>query len=60
MKDNVYSIYMHINKINNKSYIGLTSAQPPSLRWGGGSHYKTQYFYRAINKYGWNNFEHII
>lgn len=60
MKDNIYSVYIHINKINNKSYIGLTSCQPPSLRWGGGSHYKNQYFYHAINKYGWDNFEHII
>ena len=61
MKDNIYTVYIHYNKINNKSYIGLTSAQPPSKRWGsGGSHYSGQFFYRAINKYGWDNFEHII
>lgn len=50
-----------MNKINNKSYIGMTGQNPPSLRWARGSHYKySQHFYHAIQKYGWDNFEHII
>lgn len=59
---NNYVIYMHKNKINNKVYIGQTNKAKASYRWGiNGSGYKTQpKFYRAIKKYGWNNFEHII
>lgn len=55
-------IYGHRNKSNNKWYIGQTR-QKPEHRWGYGKGYNTRRaskFYRAIQKYGWNNFEHII
>lgn len=55
-----YTVYAHINKVNNKIYIGITSKKPKK-RWGyNGINYKCQIFYRAIQKYGWDNFEHII
>lgn len=55
-----YTIYMHRNKINGKIYIGQTK-QKLNARWRDGEGYKTQpYFYKAIQKYGWDNFEHII
>ena len=56
-----YTIYMHKNKINNKIYVGQT-CQTLQERWGSkGSGYKTcTKFKNAINKYGWDNFEHII
>ncbi len=57
---NNYTVYMHINKINGKRYIGQT-CQIPEKRWDNGRGYETSTrFFNAILKYGWNNFEHII
>ena len=57
---NNYTIYMHKNKINGKVYIGQT-CQKPERRWDNGKRYThCSAFYRAIQKYGWENFEHII
>lgn len=55
---NNYTVYMHITP-NKKYYIGLTQ-QDAERRWQNGIGYKTQYFYRAIAKYGWDNIQHII
>ena len=55
-----WAVYAHKNKINKKIYIGITG-QKPERRWRNGQGHKTStYFYNAIQKYGWNNFEHII
>lgn len=55
-----YKIYVHINKINGKMYIGQTR-QKAELRWRKGLGYQdSPYFWRAIQKYGWDNFDHII
>lgn len=58
---NTFIIYMHKNKINGKIYIGQT-CKSPEERWGtNGAKYKCQpKFYIDIEKYGWDNFEHII
>lgn len=56
-----YSVYLHINKENGKMYIGIT-CKNPKQRWGHNvSGYKTQpYFWKAIQKYGFNGFDHVI
>ena len=56
---NDYIVYAHINKTNNKTYIGIT-CQEPEKRWKYGKGYDNQHFCRAIKKYGWKNFEHVI
>lgn len=60
MKNNNYNVYIHLNKNNNKIYVGITK-QVPKKRWRNGNGYKNNIlFYRAIQKYGWDNFEHKI
>ena len=61
MTDKKYTVYMHTNKINNKSYVGITS-KPVEQRWrNNGYGYKcNQHFWNAICKYGWDNFDHDI
>ena len=56
----MYCIYLHQNQINGKCYVGQTK-QELRKRWQNGLGYKDcQYFARAIMKYGWSNFNHII
>lgn len=51
---------MHINKVNGKIYIGITS-QTPNRRWGyNGNRYKNSALKNAIKKYGWDNFLHEV
>ena len=56
-----WCVYMHTNKINNKVYVGITN-QKPEVRWRNGKGYQKDQsvFYRAIKKYRWDGFEHII
>ena len=59
-----YCVYIHRNKINNKVYIGITN--DVKRRWRcEGIEYKpskenTSSFWNAIQKYGFDKFEHII
>ena len=56
-------IYYHKNKINGHMYIGQSICNSTYVeygRWGThGQGYRTNsYFWNAIKKYGWENFEH--
>ena len=59
MQEKKWKVYKH--KVpNEKIYIGITS-QDPERRWQNGYGYATQQlFWRAIQKYGWDNIEHNI
>lgn len=58
-KNNNWIVYVHISP-TNKYYVGITS-QKPNNRWKNGKGYiKNTYFYRSIQKYGWENFKHEI
>ena len=55
-----YMVYVHTNKVDGKRYVGIT-CQNPARRWrNGNGYYLNDHFYRAINKYGWDNFTHEI
>ncbi len=61
MENKNWTVYAHINKHNNKVYVGITSRNV-NVRWGkNGYNYNQQhYFWNAIQKYGWDEFEHEI
>jgi group I intron endonuclease len=69
MSGKKYLVYKHTNKVNGLVYIGITS-QRPKARWNNGKGYKPEkdengneresYFWNAINKYGWDGFDHLI
>lgn len=57
---NNYTVYVHINKANGLRYVGIT-AKPVETRWKNGAGYhKQSCFYNAIQKYGWDGFEHVV
>ena len=59
--EKTWTVYVHQNKTTNKRYVGITSKNNPERRWNKGQGYKENpYFYSAIQKYGWDGFEHII
>lgn len=56
-----WKVYVHTNKINGKRYVGVTSKAKPEHRWNSGRGYKeNSHFYSAVEKYGWDQFEHTI
>lgn len=56
---NNYTVYMHTSP-SNKHYFGIT-CQKPQKRWENGRGYKKcPAFYKAIQKYGWDNIQHTI
>lgn len=57
--DNHYTVYVHISP-DNLRYYGMTG-RDVKVRWNNGKGYiHNQYFYRAIQKYGWDEFKHEI
>lgn len=60
MEDKKYCVYKHTSP-QGLSYIGVTSRNPPNLRWQNGFGYKgREPFFSDIQKYGWESFSHEI
>lgn len=56
----MWKVYVHKNRKNGKVYVGITG-QEPEKRWGhNGYNYKRGSFRNAIDKYGWDGFEHKV
>ena len=56
-----YIVYMHKLKIDGRVYIGQTCLSIEKRAGSNGNKYKgCTKFWNAIQKYGWNNFEHIV
>lgn len=61
INNNIHKIYVHINKINGKMYIGQTCLSLERRAGKDGKLYlECPIFGQAIKKYGWNNFSHIV
>lgn len=58
-KEYKYYVYKHTTP-NNKIYIGITSEGKVENRWVNGCGYRGQYFYMAIQEFGWDNIEHKV
>ena len=59
MEERTYIVYKHTSP-SGKVYIGITK-QTANGRWKNGLGYKSSpHFWSAIQKYGWDNFEHEI
>lgn len=56
---NEYLVYRHVCP-NGKCYIGQTCRKFKARCKGPGNGYKGQLFYNAVQKYGWDNIEHIV
>lgn len=54
----MFKIYKYTNKVNGKIYIGQTrNSLSQRAKFNGENYYGCRYFYNAIKKYGWENFE---
>lgn len=55
-----FSVYLHKSP-SGKVYVGITKKKRVKDRWDNGNGYRNNIiFYKAINKYGWDNIEHIV
>ena len=70
IKNGNYCVYVHTSP-SGKMYVGQTGKHKPEYRWGKdgagylykyeeNGNYKQPAFAHAIQKYGWNNFQHEI
>lgn len=56
---NNYVVYIHTSP-SGKKYVGVTGRDVDKRWLRGHGYFRNEYFTRAINKYGWDNFKHEI
>lgn len=59
---NIYSVYIHTNKINGRKYVGITRKKPHE-RWrkGGAGYCSNIPFWKDIQRFGWDEgFDHEV
>lgn len=54
-----FVVYLHRNMVNGKVYVGVTCQANLNDRWRKGKAYNKA-FKADVERYGWNNFKHII
>ena len=61
MEEKRYKVYCHKNKANGFEYIGMT-CRDVRARWSGKalSYANCKNFEEALEKYGWDGFDHIV
>lgn len=61
-KDNaIFKVYIHKLKVDGRVYVGQTSSSMEKRAGSNGYRYKyCPKFWHAIQKYGWESFEHIL
>lgn len=58
---NNFLVYIHKLKNDNRVYVGQTNSSIKTRAGSNGHRYKNcTKFWNAIQKYGWDNFEHIV
>ena len=56
-----FIVYVHVLKNDGRFYIGQTNGTMSNRAGSNGHRYnKCTKFFNAIQKYGWNNFDHIV
>lgn len=58
--DRSYCVYKHTNRANGKVYIGITYDINYRWRHGGCAYKSNRHFWQAIEKYGWDGFDHEV
>jgi hypothetical protein len=60
ISENRWCVYYHRNKINGKYYVGISKNTKQRWSSNGRQYVGSRHFWKAIQKYGWDNFDHVI